>query len=97
MHFFFHCVEQKELIILLLFVFSKDFHVIICAVYSLLGNVSSPRYDIETTREHTAHVFQKFDKSQQGYVTIQDFMSFCLSVRKLKKNKIICIFLLNSV
>lgn len=56
-----------------------DFHVIVCAVYSLLGNVSTPRYDLETTREHTATVFQRFDKAHQGYITIQDFLSFCLS------------------
>jgi Ca2+-binding EF-hand superfamily protein len=56
-----------------------DFHVIVCAVYSLLGNVSSPRYDLETIREHTATVFQRFDKLHQGFITIQDFMSFCLN------------------
>ncbi len=54
-------------------------------MYSLLGNVSSPRYDLETIREHTAIVFQRFDKLHQGYITIQDFMSFCLNVKK--KNK----------
>ena len=61
----------------------QDFHVIVCAVYSLLGNVSTPRYDLETTREHTANVFQRFDKSHQGYLTIQDFISCCLSVRQM--------------
>ncbi|CAF1101814.1 unnamed protein product [Adineta steineri] len=55
----------------------NDFHVIICAVYSLLGNVSNRNYDHETIREHTAIVFQKFDKSQRGYITVQDFISFC--------------------
>ena len=58
----------------------QDFHLIVCAVYSLLGNVATPRFDLETTREHTAIVFQRFDKLHQGYITIQDFMSFCLSV-----------------
>ncbi len=56
-------------------------------MYSLLGNVSSPRYDLETTREHTAIVFQRFDKLHQGYITIQDFMSFCLNVKKTKEIK----------
>lgn len=56
-----------------------DFHMIVCAVYSLLGNVSTPRFDHETTREHTANVFQRFDKSRQGYLTMQDFISCCLS------------------
>jgi hypothetical protein len=54
--------------------------VIICAVYSLLGNVSNQRYDHETVRKHTAIVFQKFDKSHRGYVNVQDFISFCLKV-----------------
>ncbi len=53
---------------------------IICAVYSLLGNVSNQRYDHETVRKHTAIVFQKFDKSHRGYVNVQDFISFCLKV-----------------
>ncbi|CAF1605287.1 unnamed protein product, partial [Adineta ricciae] len=57
----------------------EDFYVTIRAVYSLLGNVSSPRYDLDTIREHTAFVFQRFDKLHHGYITIQDFMSFCLS------------------
>lgn len=59
----------------------QDFYVIVCAVYSLLGNVSSPRYDLETIRAHTTTVFQRFDKLHQGFITIQDFMSFCLSVK----------------
>ncbi|UJR38235.1 hypothetical protein I4U23_030908 [Adineta vaga] len=57
----------------------EDFFAIICAVYSLLGNVSSPRYDLDIIREHTAFVFQRFDKLHQGYITMQDFMSFCLN------------------
>ena len=61
--------------------FLKDFHVIVSAVYSLLGNVSSARHDLDVAREHTATVFQRFDKSHQGYITIQDFVSFCLNVR----------------
>ena len=56
---------------------------IICAVYSLLGNVSNQHYDHETVREHTTIVFQKFDKLHRGYITIQDFISFCLKVRYL--------------
>jgi len=58
-------------------------------VYSLLGNVSSPRYDLETIQEHTAIVFQRFDKLHQGYITIQDFMSFCLNVNaNISKSKV---------
>ncbi len=76
-------VNKKEFLFRLnIFCFLQDFHLIICAVYSLLGNVSSPRYDLETTREHTATVFQRFDKLHQGYITIQDFMSFCLNVNE---------------
>ncbi|CAM4810413.1 unnamed protein product [Rotaria magnacalcarata] len=56
-----------------------DFHVIVCAVYALLGNVASPCCDLETIREHTTTVFQRFDKSHQGYITMEDFMSFCLN------------------
>ncbi|CAF0826663.1 unnamed protein product [Rotaria sordida] len=56
-----------------------DFHVIVCAVYSLLGNVSNPCCDLETIREHTATVFQRFDKLHHGYITMEDFMSFCLN------------------
>ncbi|UJR08105.1 hypothetical protein I4U23_012382 [Adineta vaga] len=55
-----------------------DFHVILCAVYSLLGNVSNRHYDHETIREHTTNVFQKFDKSHRGFLTVQDFVSCCL-------------------
>jgi Ca2+-binding EF-hand superfamily protein len=56
-------------------------YVIISAVYALLGNVSNQHYNHETLREHATIVFQKFDKLNQGYITIEDFLSFCLKVR----------------
>ncbi|CAF1530847.1 unnamed protein product, partial [Didymodactylos carnosus] len=56
----------------------EDLHQIVCAVYSLLGTCSNPRYGDETTREHTANVFKKFDVGQ-GFITIQEFMNACLN------------------
>jgi len=56
-------------------------YVIISAVYALLGNVSNQHDNHETLREHATIVFQKFDKLHQGYITIEDFLSFCLKVR----------------
>ncbi|CAF3739814.1 unnamed protein product [Rotaria magnacalcarata] len=55
-----------------------DFHVIVCAVYSLLGNVTNHCNDYMTIQEHTATVFQKFDKLHQGYITIEDFIKLCM-------------------
>ncbi|CAM4872152.1 unnamed protein product [Rotaria socialis] len=54
-----------------------DFHVIVCAVYSLLDNISNHYNDYITIQEHTATVFQKFDKLHQGYITIEDFIKIC--------------------
>ena len=64
----------------LIFIFKKDFHIIICAIYSLLGNRSNQMNDLETLQQHANAVFQKFDKFNQGYITIENFMSFCLQV-----------------
>ncbi|CAF1556287.1 unnamed protein product [Rotaria sp. Silwood1] len=55
-----------------------DFHVIICAVHSLLGNASNRHNNYIITQEHTTKVFQKFDQKNQGYITIDDFISICL-------------------
>ncbi|CAF1224705.1 unnamed protein product [Adineta ricciae] len=57
---------------------NDDFYLILCAIYSLLGNVANRHYDHETIREHTMNVFQKFDKLHRGYLTVQDFVSYCL-------------------
>ncbi|CAF1507246.1 unnamed protein product [Didymodactylos carnosus] len=58
----------------------EDLHQIVCAIYSLLGTCSTPRYDDDTTREHTADVFKKFDVGQ-GFITIQEFMNTCLNFK----------------
>ncbi|CAF2719087.1 unnamed protein product [Rotaria sp. Silwood2] len=55
-----------------------DLHVIVCAVHSLLGNASNRHHDYTITQEHTTIVFQKFDQKNQGYITIEDFVSICL-------------------
>ena len=56
---------------------------IVCAVYSLFGSVSTPCFDPEVIRKHTDTIFQRFDKLHQGYITVEDFMSFCLNVSKV--------------
>ena len=45
-----------------------------------MGNRSNQMNDLETLQQHANAVFQKFDKFNQGYITIENFMSFCLQV-----------------
>jgi Ca2+-binding EF-hand superfamily protein len=55
--------------------------VVISAVYALFGNVSNRQLNSDILREYTMNIFEKFDKFQHGYLTMEDFLAFCLKVR----------------
>lgn len=74
-------VRQISFKTLLDFIFGiQDLNASVSAVYALLGNVSNRATTPETLSERTASVFQKFDQSQRGYLTVDDFLSSCLKV-----------------
>jgi len=73
----------------------EDFDVIISAVYALLGNVANRQCSSNSLREYAKDVFGKFDEFNRGYLTLEDFIAFCLKVKEKnyqKKNIYLFIF-----
>lgn len=69
---------------LLCFFFLKSFEVILRSLYELLGpNVAihEPVTD-DTIQKHSAILFEKLDIDHSDYITMDDFVKFCLRVCK---------------
>ena len=67
---------------------------IISAVYALLGNVANRQCSSNSLREYAKDVFGRFDEFNRGYLTLEDFIAFCLKVKekKLQKKKYLFIY-----
>lgn len=62
------------------FSLTKDFQSVVYSVYALLGTDSSQLSGCRSVEEHAKTIFEKFNRSQEGFIIVEDFVNFCLKV-----------------
>jgi Kv channel-interacting protein len=53
---------------------------VVSSIFQLMGKFTTPPIDEQAPKQHTEYIFKKFNKKQDGIITMEDFLDTCYNV-----------------